>query len=414
MKTLLLNLVIMMHVKKTAIYNFWGMRPRYCFKHKDKYHVNILKNHILCYKHFISHSPKTKCPKCKVKKSIKCDDYDDDKKCEITASYNFPKLRPLKCLKHRKKGMVNIKRNHILCKIHDISHGKETECKKCKLDIDNYDTSSKHMQDKIFKNFHNNLIEKIKKKFTNHDLKEIYTNILNNSTDKKIIKLKLIENERDRLSSVKELKLKSHDYPIKSEVNYLYKKTIELNMTIRKIYNRFKETNYKYINDYIENKFNIDTMEYKILKKKINSTYLKIKEIIKNRKEAENKKYKEDLEKSKLEEDLKEKERLEEYNKNQEKMKTYNKEVLRHDENSNEARYTCSVCKLENDYSLHWTKQQFVMKKHFKLELHRDNFNKKISIKINKSIEGKFVDIIFDFKDLITTTIYEDLYLKKL
>ena len=155
-------------------------------------------------------------------------------------------------------------------------------------------------------------------------------------------------------------------------------------------------------------------MEYKILKKKINSTYLKIKEIIKNKKEADNKKYKEDLEKSKLEDELKEKERLEDYNKNQEKMKTYNKEVLTYDENSNKARYTCSVCKLEDDYSLHWTEQQFVMKNHFKLKLHRDNFNKKISIKINKSIEGKFVDIIFDFKDLITTTIYEDLYLKKL
>ena len=153
-------------------------------------------------------------------------------------------------------------------------------------------------------------------------------------------------------------------------------------------------------------------MEYKILKK-INSTYLKIKEIIKNKTEADNKKYKEDLEKSKLEDELKEKERLEDYNKNQEKMKTYNKEVLRYDENSNEARYTCLVCKLEYDYSIHFDKQQFVMKNHFKLKLYRDNFKKKISIKINKSIEGKFVDIIFDFKDLINTTMYEDLYLKK-
>ena len=58
------------------------------------------------------------------------------------------------------------------------------------------------MQDKIFKNFHNNLIEKIKKKFTNHNLKAIYTNIMNNSTDKKIIKFKLIEDERNRLSYV--------------------------------------------------------------------------------------------------------------------------------------------------------------------------------------------------------------------
>ena len=81
--------------------------------------------------------------------------------------------------------MVNIKRKHVFCKKHVFSHSKKSGCKICKVDIDNYDTSSKYMQDKIFKNFHNNLTEKIKKKFTNHDLKEICTNILNNSTDKK-------------------------------------------------------------------------------------------------------------------------------------------------------------------------------------------------------------------------------------
>ena len=95
-------------------------------------------------------------------------------------------------------------------------------------------------------------------------------------------------------------------------------------------------------------------------------------------------------------------------------MKTYNKEVLRYVKNSNELLYKCAVCKLEKDYSLALEEQQRVMKDHFKLKLHKDNFNKKISIKINKSIEGKFVDIIFDFKDLMTTTIYEDLYLKKI
>ena len=41
------------------------------------------------------------------------------------------------------------------------------------------------MQDKIFTNFHHNLKEKIEKKFKNHYYKEIYANILNNSTDKK-------------------------------------------------------------------------------------------------------------------------------------------------------------------------------------------------------------------------------------
>ena len=168
------------------------MRPRYCFDHKDKLHVNIPKKHKLCYKHYISHSPKTICPNCKVKKSTKCDE------CNITASYNFPKLRPLKCLKHRMKGMVNIKRKHILCEVHDISHSKKVECKKCKLDIDNYDNSSKYMKNKIYKQYKNNLMENINKKFKNHDPKTILQNIFNNSKDEKINKFKRIRTERKK------------------------------------------------------------------------------------------------------------------------------------------------------------------------------------------------------------------------
>ena len=141
---------------------------------------------------------------------------------------------------------------------------------------------------------------------------------MNNSTDKKLIKLKLIEDKINRLEYVSNLKLKICKYPIKSEVNNLYKNIIELNKLKRKIHNRFKNTNYKYIDDYIENEINIDTMEYKILKKKNNSIYLNNKEIIK-KKEADNKKCEEDLEKSKLEDELNEKERLEKYKKNQEK-----------------------------------------------------------------------------------------------
>ena len=185
---------------KTAIYNFWGMKPRYCFDHKDKLHVNIPKKHKLCYEHYISHSPKTICPKCKVKKSTKCDE------CNITASYNFPKLRPLKCLKHRKKGMVNIKRKHILCKVHDISHSENSGCKKCKLDIDNYDKSSKYMKNKIYNKFENDLTEKIKRKFTNHDHKTILQNILNNSKNEKIVKFKKIRYERNKKRENKDKK----------------------------------------------------------------------------------------------------------------------------------------------------------------------------------------------------------------
>ena len=46
------------------------------------------------------------------------------------------------------------------------------------------------MQNKIYKQFKKELIEKIKKKFKNHHYKEILKNILNNSNDEKIIKFK--------------------------------------------------------------------------------------------------------------------------------------------------------------------------------------------------------------------------------
>ena len=213
------------------------MKPKFCFDHKDKYHVNIPKKHILCVYHYLYHSYKIKCPKCKIKKSTKCDE------CNITASYNFEKLKPLKCLKHKETGMVNIKGKHILCKNHDISQSKKSGCKICKLDIDNYDSSSKYIKDKIYEQFKDNLIEKIKKEFKNHSYKEIYSNIVNNSNDKKIIKLKMIEDERDRLRYVKDLKYKRSKYSIKPEVNDLYKKTIELNKLKRKIYIKFKDSN---------------------------------------------------------------------------------------------------------------------------------------------------------------------------
>ena len=232
---------------KTATYNYLGLKPRYCFDHKDKRHVNIPKKHTLCVEHYISHSRKTECPKCKVQKSTKCDE------CNITASYNFPKLRPLKCLNHRKKGMVNIKRNHILCEDHDISHSEKSGCKICKLDINNYDTSSKYMQNKIYNKFHDDLIEKIKKRSTNHSIKEIYSNILNNTTDKKIIKFKLIEDEKDRLNIIKGLNLIKNKYKIKSEIDSLNELHINFNKVIREIYNKFKKSEYKKIKDYIEN-----------------------------------------------------------------------------------------------------------------------------------------------------------------
>ena len=98
--------------------------------------------------------------------------------------------------------------------------------------------------------------------------------------------------------------------------------------------------------------------------------------------------------------------------KKKKKMKTYNKEILRHDKNSKEEMYICSLCRLEGDMSIDYEEQQNVKKEHLKLKSHTDNFKEKIKIKINKSIEDKCVDIIFDFNKLVSNHIYSDLYFK--
>ena len=50
--------------------------------------------------------------------------------CFKISSYGIDKIE--RCLKHRLKSMTNIRRKRILCKIHDISHGKNTTRKLCK------------------------------------------------------------------------------------------------------------------------------------------------------------------------------------------------------------------------------------------------------------------------------------------
>ena len=108
----------------------------------------------------------------------------------------------MKCLKHRKKGMINIKRNHILCEKYGISYNKKTGCKICKLDIDNYYNSTNYMKEKIYIKFQDDLIEKIKKKFKNHSHMEMFNNILNNSKDKRIVKFKRVYDEREKLKYI--------------------------------------------------------------------------------------------------------------------------------------------------------------------------------------------------------------------
>ena len=67
----------------------------------------------------------------------------------------------------------------------------------------------------------------------------------------------MIEDERSRLKYVRDLKNERFKYSIRPEVNDLYKKTIKLNKFKRKIYIKFKDSNYKYIDKYIDNETNI-------------------------------------------------------------------------------------------------------------------------------------------------------------
>ena len=274
------------------------------------------------------------------------------------------------------------------------------------------------MQDKIFENIHYNLTEKIKKKFKNHSYEEMYDNILNNSKNKNTINFKRIYEERQRISYIMGFYIgNTYQYYVinKNKINDLNNKIKKLNTLKRKIFKEFDKSNYKNINEYIEyNKDDDDVLNYIIIKRKSDLLRQNIDKIVK--KVDKEKKERKPTERDEDEDEIKksiEESRLE-YELNQERMKTYNKEILRHNRNPKEAVYICSLCNLENDLSLRSEEYYNVMKGHFKLKSHIDNFNEKIKIKINKSIEDKFVDIIFDFKKLNNYHIYSDLHFKEI
>ena len=137
----------------------------------------------------------------------------------------------------------------------------------------------------------------------------------------------------------------------------------------------------------------------------------KVEKVDEDRRIIDNDKIEREKIKSDLESERLKEERLKEFNLNQERIKTYNKEILRHNKNSKEERYICSLCELEADLSLDDEEQYNVNKSHFELKSHMDKFNEKIKI---KSIEDKFVDIIFDFKKLKNNHIYSDLHIKEI
>ena len=132
---------------------------------------------------------------------------------------------------------------------------------------------------------------------------EMFNNILNNSTDKRIIKFKMIMEEREYLGYIRELKM-SYKFLKKYELNDLHNKYKELIKLKREIYFKFKESNYKSINKYIEDEIDISIIKYNILKRKIDSINLKMNEIIEKKEKADIEKCKENIERRKIEDEL--------------------------------------------------------------------------------------------------------------
>ena len=108
----------------------------------------------------------------------------------------------------------------------------------------------------------------------------------------------------------------------------------------------------------------------------------------------------------------------EEYDQNQREMKIYNKEVCRFtDEHAKlkEIPCICMICDFKRDLS-HKSplEHQLVIKEHFDLEFHKINVNNNLRINIKKSIEDKFIDIIFTCNIYEAGAFYQDIYFKKL
>ena len=90
---------------------------------------------------------------------LKYSQYCIAKNCKTLASYNYEKLKPKYCNKHKLNKMVNIKRKHKLCQ--DCKTGYKIKCNtpSCKYTIKNYENSTKYMKLKIIKYLKDNFIE---------------------------------------------------------------------------------------------------------------------------------------------------------------------------------------------------------------------------------------------------------------
>ena len=90
---------------------------------------------------------------------LKYSQYCIEKNCKTLASYNYEKLKPKYCNKHKLDEIINIKRGHKLCQ--DCKTGYKIKCNtpSCKYTIKNYKNSSKYMKLKIIKYLKDNYIE---------------------------------------------------------------------------------------------------------------------------------------------------------------------------------------------------------------------------------------------------------------
>ena len=90
---------------------------------------------------------------------LKYSQYCIEKNCKTLASYNYEKLKPIYCNKHKLEKMVNTKRNHKLCQDCKKGYLKKCNTPKCKYTIKNYKNSTKYMKQKIIKYLKDNFIE---------------------------------------------------------------------------------------------------------------------------------------------------------------------------------------------------------------------------------------------------------------
>ena len=84
--------------------------------------------------------------------------------------------------------MINIKRKHILCKKHDISHSEKTICRKCKLNIHNYDKSNSYMKRKILKESYKKILQDSKHEIGEDDKEKLDNYLRKNNEEVSLYK----------------------------------------------------------------------------------------------------------------------------------------------------------------------------------------------------------------------------------